>query len=225
MGGGLRRWVGMGGAAHRNGRPVQVRDCQLALASGPGLVLGSGQKAFSFTSAAMQATERLVSRVAPTDSTVLITGESGTGKGVTARRLHEFSPRRDGPFVAVNCGAIPENLIESELFGYRGGSFTGARKEGMQGKLQQADGGTLFLDEIGPLSLVAQGKLPTAHKGMAHAAKVIAGTAIELILNPTLIAAAKADQRARLDGNPFVNPIPDDVMPPIPPASSGSGKA
>ena len=73
--------------------------------------------------------------------------------------------------------------------------------------------------------LVAQGKLPTAHKGMAHAAKVIAGTAIELILNPTLIAAAKADQRARLDGNPFVNPIPDDVMPPIPPASSGSGKA
>ncbi|EHS51765.1 amidohydrolase [Rhizobium sp. PDO1-076] len=73
--------------------------------------------------------------------------------------------------------------------------------------------------------LVAQGKLPAAHKGMAHAAKVIAGTAIELILNPTLIAAAKADQRARLDGNPFVNPIPDDVMPPIPPASSGSGKA
>ncbi len=102
------------------------------------LVLGGGQKSFRFTSASMQAVERLVTRVAPTDSTVLIGGESGTGKGVTARRLHELSARRDGPFVAVNCGAIPENLIESELFGHQKGAFTGADRA-RKGLFLQAD--------------------------------------------------------------------------------------
>jgi two-component system response regulator AtoC len=122
------------------------------------LVLGNGLKAFSFTAPSMQATERLVGRVAPTDSTVLISGESGTGKGVTARRLHELSSRRDGPFVSVNCGAIPENLIESELFGHTKGAFTSADRA-RKGLFVQADRGTIFLDEIGELPLGMQTNL------------------------------------------------------------------
>jgi two-component system, NtrC family, response regulator AtoC len=122
------------------------------------LVRGGSQPAFEFTSVAMQATERLIKRVAPTDSTVLITGESGTGKGVTARRVHELSSRRDGPFVPVNCGAIPENLIESELFGHTKGAFTSADRA-RKGLFLQADHGTIFLDEIGELPLAMQTKL------------------------------------------------------------------
>lgn len=122
------------------------------------LVMGSGAKAFSFEAPAMQATERLIGRVAPTDSTVLITGESGTGKGVSARRIHELSSRRDGPFVSVNCGAIPENLIESELFGHTKGAFTSADRA-RKGLFLQADRGTIFLDEIGELPIGMQTKL------------------------------------------------------------------
>ena len=123
------------------------------------LVLGGDtDRSFHFESAAMQATERLISRVAPTDSTVLITGESGTGKGVSARRIHELSSRRDGPFVAVNCGAIPENLIESELFGHTKGAFTSADRA-RKGLFLQADQGSIFLDEIGELPLGMQTKL------------------------------------------------------------------
>ncbi len=122
------------------------------------MVLGGAGKAYSFSAPAMQAVERLASRVAPTDSTVLVTGESGTGKGVTARRIHELSARRDGPFVAVNCGAIPENLIESELFGHTKGAFTSADRA-RKGLFVQADHGTIFLDEIGELPLALQTKL------------------------------------------------------------------
>ena len=122
------------------------------------MVLGGGDKVFSFHSPVMQGVERLVSRVAPTDSTVLITGESGTGKGVTARRLHELSARRNGPFVTVNCGAIPENLIESELFGHTKGAFTSADRA-RKGLFVQANHGTIFLDEIGELPLAMQTKL------------------------------------------------------------------
>jgi two-component system response regulator AtoC len=122
------------------------------------LVLGGGDAIFEFRSPSMLALERLVSRVAPTDSTVLISGESGTGKGVTARRIHELSARRDGPFVAVNCGAIPDNLIESELFGHTKGAFTSADRA-RRGLFLQADRGTIFLDEIGELPLPMQTKL------------------------------------------------------------------
>lgn len=121
-------------------------------------VSDSLHKLYQFTSPAMQEVERLVRKVAPTDSTVLINGESGTGKGVTARHLHELSTRNEGPFVTVNCSAIPETLMESEFFGHTKGAFTGADRA-RKGLFMEADGGTLFLDEIGELPLPVQTKL------------------------------------------------------------------
>jgi len=100
----------------------------------------------------------LADRVAPTEARVLITGANGTGKELIARRLHDKSTRAAGPFVEVNCAAIPSELIESELFGHEKGSFTSALKQ-RKGKFEQADGGTLFLDEIGDMSLSAQAKV------------------------------------------------------------------
>ena len=102
---------------------------------------------------------RLAVRVKDRNLPVLVQGETGAGKEVFARQLHERSARRSGPFVAVNCAAIPENLIESELFGYVAGAFTGASSKGMPGLLVQADGGTLFLDEIGDMPLALQTRL------------------------------------------------------------------
>lgn len=97
----------------------------------------------------------LIRDVAPMDTTVLILGETGTGKGLAAKAIHSNSPRADGPFVAVNCGAFPENLLESELFGHQKGAFTDA-KETKKGRLELANGGTLFLDEIGEISMRMQ---------------------------------------------------------------------
>jgi two-component system NtrC family response regulator len=106
----------------------------------------------------MQRICRTIEKVAPTGATVMILGESGTGKELFARALHELSPRAAGRFVAINCAAIPENLLESELFGYEKGAFTGAAKQTL-GKIETASGGTLFLDEIGDLPLSLQAKL------------------------------------------------------------------
>jgi len=110
------------------------------------------------TSSAIAAVNRLIQQVAPYDSTVLILGESGTGKEIAARAIHAASPRRQRPFVAVNCGAIPAELLESELFGHEKGSFTGAITS-RKGRFEIAEGGTLFLDEIGDMSLPMQVKL------------------------------------------------------------------
>lgn len=98
-------------------------------------------------------------KVAPTDSNILILGESGTGKSVLAQYIHKLSRRKDGAFLAINCAAIPEELLESELFGYAKGAFTGASKLGKEGLIEAANGGTLFLDEIGEMPLSVQAKL------------------------------------------------------------------
>ncbi|MFQ5706194.1 MAG: sigma-54-dependent transcriptional regulator [bacterium] len=106
----------------------------------------------------MQEVYKMVERVAPTDATVLIRGESGTGKELVAQAIHQLSPRSAEPFVAVNCGALPENLLESELFGHEKGAFTGADKLKV-GRFELAGNGTIFLDEIGDVSLTTQIKL------------------------------------------------------------------
>src|SRR5918996_3441352 len=107
---------------------------------------------------AIRAVTDKIERVAKTPARVLITGENGTGKELVARAIHRQSTRADGPFVEVNCAAIPSELIESELFGHMKGSFTGAVSD-RAGKFEQADGGTLFLDEVGDMSLAAQAKV------------------------------------------------------------------
>ena len=113
-------------------------------------LLGSGQR--------MQVVFDSIRKVATSDAPVLILGESGTGKEMTARAIHQRSPREDGPFVAINCSAIPESLIESELFGHEKGSFTGAHTQ-RKGRIEMSSGGTLFLDEIGEVPLPIQVKL------------------------------------------------------------------
>jgi sigma-54 specific flagellar transcriptional regulator A len=120
--------------------------------------LASGARLPSGASRAIGQVVHLLQRVAAHDSSVLILGESGTGKEVVARAIHDSSPRRRGPFVAVNCGAIPPDLLESELFGHEKGAFTGAYAA-RKGRFEIAEGGTLFLDEIGDMSLPMQVKL------------------------------------------------------------------
>ena len=119
---------------------------------------GDGADALVGNSPGMQDVYKAIGRVAGTDATVLITGESGTGKELVARAIYQHSKRKDRPFLAINCGAIPENLIESELFGHERGAFTGAERKRI-GKFEQCHGGTLFLDEVGETPLAAQVKL------------------------------------------------------------------
>jgi len=107
----------------------------------------------------MEDTLKLAMRASQSDASVFITGESGVGKEEIAKYIHRYSPRKDKPFIAVNCAAIPKELIESELFGYSEGAFTGSKKGGKRGLLEEANGGTFFLDEIGDLPQEVQGKL------------------------------------------------------------------
>src|SRR6266704_3301458 len=109
-------------------------------------------------SAPMQEVFKMVERTADTDSTILLLGESGTGKELVARALHYNSRRQFAPFVPINCSALPENLLESELFGHRRGAFTGAIND-KKGLFHEADGGTIFLDEIGSMSPILQSRL------------------------------------------------------------------
>jgi two-component system response regulator AtoC len=131
---------------------MEIERLREELANAPGHrhVLGK--------SLAMAEVSHLVERAAPTDSTVLILGESGVGKELVAERIHEHSTRRHKPFVRLNCAAIPETLLESELFGYERGAFTGAQAR-KPGKFELADGGTLLLDEIGDMTLATQAKI------------------------------------------------------------------
>ena len=109
-------------------------------------------------SPSMMVVQHQIEKVAPSKASVLLLGESGTGKTLVAKILHELSTRSGSPFVKINCASLPENLLESELFGYEKGAFTGALKA-KAGRVEEADGGTIFMDEIGELSLPLQAKL------------------------------------------------------------------
>ncbi|MFS2092312.1 sigma-54-dependent Fis family transcriptional regulator [Pseudomonas sp. Pseusp11] len=137
----------------------QPRSIPAPVVQSPAVVERPRLSGICLGDAALQEDFRKALRVFERDVPLLINGETGCGKEAFAKAVHQASQRAEKSFVALNCAAIPESLIESELFGYRGGSFTGARKEGMRGKLQQADGGTLFLDEIGDMPLSMQTRL------------------------------------------------------------------
>ena len=155
------------------------------------LVLGS--------SPAMQHVRELLERAAPANASVLITGESGTGKEVVAQTLHNLSPRRDRPWMPVNCAAIPDQLLESELFGYEAGAFTGATKR-KEGVIESADGGTLFLDEISGMRLDLQAKLLRVLED--HRIRRVGG-AREVAVDIRVISAANRDLKQMVADGTF----------------------
>lgn len=145
-------------------KPVELDDLQRLIERAlggreePDIYQAQGAPPIVGTHPKLRAALRMLARVAPTESTVLLTGESGTGKEIFARTLHALSARRDGPWIAINCAAIPESLLENELFGHEKGAFTGADRR-QAGRFELAERGTLFLDEIGELPLAVQGKV------------------------------------------------------------------
>ena len=140
----------------------------------------------------------LVDQVAPSSASILITGETGTGKEIVARAIHDLSGRRKGPFIALNCAAIPETLIESELFGHERGAFTGADKR-RAGCFELAQGGTLFLDEIGEMRIGLQSKLLRVLED--HKIRRVGGTG-EIDLDVRVLAASNRDlETAARDDN------------------------
>ena len=141
----------------------------------------------------------LIEKIAPTETTVLITGESGTGKEMAARAIHYLSPRRDKPFVTINCGALPESLLESELFGHVKGSFTGAVSD-KKGMFEVADKGTLFLDEVGEMSPMTQVKLLRALQ--ERKIRRVGGTE-EIPVNVRIIAATNQDLKKKIADGSF----------------------
>jgi DNA-binding NtrC family response regulator len=158
----------------------------------------------------------VVRQVAPTETRVLITGESGTGKELVAREIHRLSRRSDGPFVEVNCAAIPADLIESELFGHEKGSFTGATAQRI-GKFEQADGGTIFLDEIGDMSLQAQAKVLRALE--QNTIERVGGNS-QIAVDVRVVAATNKNLQAAISAGTFrddllhrLNVIPIHVPP------------
>ena len=150
-------------------------------------------------SAPILAVKRMLAKVAPTDSRVLILGQNGTGKELVARWLHEQSNRADGPIVEVNCAAIPTELIESELFGHKKGSFTGAINDRV-GKFENANGGTLFLDEIGDMSLDAQAKVLRA---VEYGEITRVGDTKKIKVDVRIVAATNKDLQAEIAAGRF----------------------
>ena len=147
----------------------------------------------------LKASLRLLERVATTDSTVLLTGESGTGKELFARAVHGLSSRTSGPFIAVNCAAIPASLIENELFGHEKGAFTGASRR-QAGRFEQADGGTLLLDEIGELELSVQAKVLRVLEDRVFQR---VGGGRDLVADVRLVAATNRDLESMVEDGRF----------------------
>jgi two-component system, NtrC family, nitrogen regulation response regulator NtrX len=148
---------------------------------------------------AIKKVKEMIERVAPTDARVLITGANGTGKEQVARWLHEKSNRVAGPFIEVNCAAIPSELIESELFGHEKGAFTSAIRQ-RKGKFEQADGGTIFLDEVGDMSLAAQAKVLRA---LQENKITRVGSDKDIDVNVRILAATNKDMKAEIDAKNF----------------------
>jgi DNA-binding NtrC family response regulator len=151
------------------------------------------------TSEPIEQVKSMIERVAPTEARVLITGSNGTGKELVAHQIHEKSNRSKGPFVEVNCAAIPSELIESELFGHEKGSFTSAIKQRI-GKFEQASGGTLFLDEIGDMSLSAQAKVLRA---LQENKITRVGSDKDIHVNVRVITATNKNIRKEIESNGF----------------------
>ena len=154
---------------------------------------------FIGTSKSAQKIRELVKKIAQTESTVLITGESGTGKEIIARAIHELSPRSGGPFVSINCAAVPETLLESELFGYKKGAFTGATKDKI-GLFAAADGGTFFLDEVAEMPLPIQAKLLRILETYEF---VPLGSTTPVKVDIRLVAATNKNLKELVDQNRF----------------------
>ncbi|HPT21463.1 MAG TPA: sigma-54 dependent transcriptional regulator [Bacteroidales bacterium] len=150
-------------------------------------------------SEAIKKVKEMIDKVAPTEARVLITGANGTGKELVAHQIHEKSNRAKGPFIEVNCAAIPSELIESELFGHEKGSFTSAIKQHI-GKFEQANGGTLFLDEIGDMSLSAQAKVLRALQENKISR---VGSDKEIHVNVRIIAATNKNIKKEIENNTF----------------------
>ncbi len=143
--------------------------------------------------------KEMIEKVAPTEARVMITGDNGTGKELVARWLHEKSPRAGGPFIEVNCAAIPSELIESELFGHEKGAFTSAIKQ-RKGKFEQADGGTIFLDEVGDMSLAAQAKVLRALQENKISR---VGSDKDIRVNVRVLAATNKNMKEEIEKNTF----------------------
>jgi DNA-binding NtrC family response regulator len=152
---------------------------------GPGETQGSASEALLGASEAMQKVKRLIERVGPTDASVLLTGESGSGKELAAQAIHQHSARNRGPFIAINCGAVPAGLIEAELFGHEKGSFTGAIRS-HAGVFERAQGGTLLLDEVTEMPLEMQTRLLRVLETRKF---YRVGASIELAVDVRVIAA------------------------------------
>jgi len=190
------------GAAEYLSKPFNVDDLKIILKKLLHEQRGDGQPfevpEFIGSSSAIRRILDLVPRVAATPSTVLITGESGTGKELLARAIHAYSDKSDGPFLSVNCGALPEGLLESELFGHAKGSFTGAVRD-HTGLFAQANGGTIFLDEIGELTPITQVKLLRVLQ--EHQVRPVGGQK-EIDVDVRILAATNRDlQKDVKDGN------------------------
>ena len=176
-------------------------------------------------SPALRAALELAGRVAPTRSTVLLTGETGTGKEVIAGLIHRLSPRANGPLVKVNCAALPETLLESELFGHERGAFTGADRQRI-GRFEQASGGTLFLDEVGDLSPATQAKLLRVLQDQEF--HRLGGTRV-LRTDARIVAATNQDLAERIREGRFrrgpLLPAERDPDPPAAAARAARGSA
>lgn len=180
------------------GRPVRSARPQISAREDGGVRYSFEN--FVHASLSMKDVVREARRLALSDMNIFISGESGTGKEVLAQAIHSASPRREGPFVAVNCAGLPSELIQSELFGYVEGAFTGARRKGRAGKFEQAHGGTLFLDEVGDMPLEAQANLLRV---LQERYIVRLGCSRQVPVDVRVISATNKDLPAEIDSSRF----------------------